>query len=44
MYATEGYLYAALHLFGYMKVHHNARLLVDFRYLDIDGDLFPDFD
>ena len=40
----EGHLYTALHLFGYLKAHHNARLLLDPRYPDIDNNVFPEYD
>ena len=37
-------MHAALHLFGYLKSHHNARLLLDPRYPDIDNNVFPEYD
>ena len=36
----EGHLQQLLHLFAYLKSHHNARIVLDSSYLDIDSDQF----
>jgi len=36
----DGHLDAALHLYGYLKTHHNARLVLDPSYPEIDYDSF----
>ena len=37
----EGHLHQLLHLFAYLKSHHNARIVFDPSYQDIDSDQFP---
>ena len=36
----EGHLQQVFHIFAYLKVHHNARLVLDPTYADIDGEAF----
>ena len=36
----EGQLQQLYHIFGYLKLHHNARLVLDSTYPDIDTELF----
>jgi len=36
----DGHLDAALHVYGYLKAHHNARLVLDPSYPEIDHDSF----
>jgi hypothetical protein len=40
----EGHLEALFHLFGYLKRKHNARLVLDPTYPDIDEDDFKECD
>ena len=36
----EGHMQQVLHIFAYLKIHHNARLVFDPSYPDIDNDAF----
>ena len=40
----EGHLHKLLHLFEYLKSHHNARIVFDPSYPDIDSYQFPRHD
>ena len=37
----EGHMQQLLHLFAYLKSYHNARIVFDPSYPDIDSDQFP---
>ena len=36
----EGHMQQVLHIFAYIKIHHNARLVFDLSYPDINNDTF----
>ena len=36
----EGHMQKVLHIFAYLKIHHNARLVFDLSYPEIDNDAF----
>ena len=40
----EGHLQQVYHIFGYLKVHHNARIIMDPSYPEIEEDDFPRHD
>ena len=40
----EGHLHELLHMFAYLKYHHNARIVFDPSYPDIDSDQLPRHD
>jgi len=43
-FPREGHLEAALHIMGYLQLKHNARLIFDPTYPDIDQTAFPVYD
>ena len=36
----EGHIQQVLHIFAYLKIHHNARIVFDPSYPDVDDGLF----
>ena len=40
----EGHLQQVLHIYGYLKTYHNARIILDPSYPDIDESLYPKYD
>ena len=40
----EGHLQQVLHIFSYLKHHHNSRIIMDPSYPDIKVSDFPDYD
>ncbi len=43
-YTREGYIEAAIHMMGYLRLKHNSRLIFDPTYPDMDLDSCPSFD
>ena len=40
----EGHLEAVFHIFGYLKGHHNARMVFDLTYPTPDMSIFQEYD
>ena len=40
----QGHLQQALHIFAYLKRHHNSRIIMDPTYPDISTEDFPKYD